>query len=109
MERRDVEEAKNVENGHGNISPELILTCDQSLSTVPMMFFRQVYLTPLILYLATVSVFCNFADINVSFFYLAFKFFRLYKLVLHLFSKVVFYFFLDAAAYDLVLLLFCFY
>ena len=63
LEGRDEKEAENVKDGHGNIGPELILTCYKSLSTIAMMFLRQVYLTPLILNPAAISVLCNFANI----------------------------------------------
>ena len=63
LEGRDEKEAENVKDGHGNIGPELILTCDKSLSTISMVLFGQVYLTPFILNLVAISVLCNFADI----------------------------------------------
>ena len=105
LEGRDEKEAKNVEDGHGNIGPELILTCYKSLSTIAMMLFRQVYLTPLILNPAAISVLCNFADIYFSFQYLTFEIFGLDKLVLYLLFQAFLQFFVETAAYFLILLL----
>ena len=70
-----------------------------------MVFFRQVYLTPLILNPAFVSVLCNFADIYFSFDNLTFEIFGLDKLVLYLLFQASFQFFVETATYFLILLL----